>query len=96
MKRSFYEVIEEYKNFDLTAFQQKVSLNEVYDILNKNTTCTVKDFAALISPIASEGLERIAEKAQELTVKHFGKAILLYAANLYFQLLRKSLFILRI
>lgn len=50
-----------------------------------NSGCSVEDFKALLSPAAEPFLERIAERAQRETAKHFGNTVYiftpLYIAN---------------
>lgn len=55
-----------------------MSLSEVRSILDKQKL-NYTDYLALLSDSASEILEELALKAQELTRKFFGKTILLYA-----------------
>ena len=40
---------------------------------------SMNDFLALLSPLAEPYLERMAKKAQEITLRHFGRTIQLYA-----------------
>lgn len=44
----------------------------------QHETCTVEDFKALLSPAAEPFLERMAEKAQLETQKHFGNTVYLF------------------
>jgi len=51
----------------------------------EHDTCTIDDFKALLSPAAEPFLEKMAQKAQKETTKHFGNTVYLftplYAAN---------------
>jgi 2-iminoacetate synthase len=75
---SFYNEIQKYKNFDFDAFAQKVSDNDIINIINKNFLSEY-DFLSLLSPKALIHIESVARRANEVAVKIFGKSILLYA-----------------
>jgi 2-iminoacetate synthase len=74
---SFYETIEKYKNIDLDNTFSSVTCGDVTIALSKEDL-NVKDFIALLSPKALDRLEDIAQRAHEVTLKYFGKAIQLY------------------
>lgn len=44
----------------------------------ESESCTVDDFKALLSPAAEPYLERMAEKAREVTGRHFGNSVYLF------------------
>lgn len=73
----FYEVYSKYKNFDFKGFLQRVNRQEILKILQKDKI-NRNDFLKLLSPVAANFLEEMAQKAHKLSLKHFGRAILLY------------------
>ncbi|MDR3195476.1 MAG: 2-iminoacetate synthase ThiH [Endomicrobium sp.] len=75
---SFYNEMQKYKNFDFNAFIDKVSDNEVLNIINEKSLSR-RDFLVLLSPKALNHIEALARKANEIAVNNFGKSILLYA-----------------
>jgi len=63
-----------------SAFQSIIAnatSEDVSSALNKDRL-SFNDYLVLLSPVAAERLEELAQKAQFLTLKQFGKAILLY------------------
>jgi len=74
------KVIERMKAYDYNKYTEK----DVRDALT-HSECTPEDFEALLSPAALPFLEKIAQKAQQETRKHFGNSIYmftpLYIAN---------------
>lgn len=74
---SFYEQIKKYKDFDFEGFWDKVTEVQIQTALSKERI-DEKDFLALLSPKAEEFLEPMAEKAHEISLKNFGKTIVLY------------------
>lgn len=74
MQKSIMEqVLEKYHKYDFNIFAKK----DVEIALSKDTI-NEYDFAALLSPIALEYLEHIAQKAKKITNKQFGNNIGLY------------------
>ncbi|MCT4606159.1 MAG: 2-iminoacetate synthase ThiH [Marinisporobacter sp.] len=73
----FYDVYKKFKGFDYEGFFENVTELEVQRILNKNKI-DIYDFLALLSPKAEIFLEEMAQKAQALSLQHFGKAIQLF------------------
>jgi len=73
----FYDEILKYKGFDFGGYLAQVKRVNVREILNKESL-SVWDFLALLSPEASFFLEPMAQKANKLTLAHFGKTISLY------------------
>ena len=73
----FYEVMAEYRPGDLESFIGKVKQDDVRRVLGKQRL-SPWDYLTLLSPVASEFLEDMARKAHEITVRQFGKTILLY------------------
>ncbi|EYE88662.1 thiamine biosynthesis protein ThiH [Fervidicella metallireducens AeB] len=74
---SFYEEYLRYSNFDFEGFFNSVTKEDVLKVLNKNKVGEM-DFLRLLSPAAEKVLEIIAQRAHMLSVRHFGKTILLY------------------
>ncbi|WP_078552631.1 2-iminoacetate synthase ThiH [Bacillus alkalicellulosilyticus] len=74
---SFYTYIEkmETRNFDL--FFSSIEEKDVRRVLNQEVL-SEEDFLTLLSPVAQNFLEEMAEKAHKLTVQHFGKTVLLF------------------
>lgn len=74
---SYIEIIETYKDFDFQAFFAQVSDRDITSALDRERL-TAMDFLALLSPKAAVHLERMARKAHQLTVQHFGRTIQLF------------------
>ncbi len=74
---SFYNIIQEYKDMDIESFFEKITDKEIEKIINKELLSEL-DFLALLSPKASNHLEKIAIKANKLTLRHFGRTMGLY------------------
>jgi 2-iminoacetate synthase len=76
--KSFTSVFEQYRWDDIKSRLEKVMPADVERSLHKSNR-TIDDFLNLISPAAAGKLEVMAEMAQRLTQKRFGKTIQLYA-----------------
>lgn len=76
---SFQSIIEHYRDFDFAGFMTGVNGKMVENSLARERLNPL-DFLTLLSPKAGEGqyLEAMAEKAQRLTVQHFGRTIQLF------------------
>ncbi|MGL5086694.1 MAG: 2-iminoacetate synthase ThiH [Clostridium sp.] len=74
---SFYECYSDHKNINFNVFFEKVRDEDILNILSKSKI-TKWDFLALISPKAEKYMEEMAQKAQQLSLQHFGKTILLF------------------
>lgn len=74
---SFVEIIDKYKDFDFDNYFSNVTDDDVRRSIHK-TRLDEEDLLNLISPKAEEHLEEMARKANELTNRYFGKAVLLY------------------
>lgn len=74
---SFLEIVENYKQEQIESYVTSVTSDQVLAALSRDIK-TPEDFLALLSPAASDCLEEMAKQANELTLKHFGKAVLLY------------------
>lgn len=74
---SFYPYMKQYDPKDMESFVQNVKPDDVRRVLAKHKLEPM-DYLTLLSPVASEFIEDMARKAHELTVRQFGKTILLY------------------
>lgn len=75
---SFYEVLHELKS-DLDHMSTRpVTVEQVQRALAK-ATLTPADLWALLSPAAAGSLETMAQKAHALTIRHFGRNMMLFA-----------------
>jgi 2-iminoacetate synthase len=74
---SFYEEYQKYKALDFNPVINRVMDDDIARALGKDRIDT-RDFMALLSPRAEMHLEAMARKAHELSLRHFGKSILLY------------------
>lgn len=74
---SFYHCYEKFKTFDYDHFFEKVTKSDIQRILNQNKIDGY-EFLALLSPVAENFLEEMAQRAHILSLQHFGKAILLF------------------
>jgi len=73
----FYDEIVKYKGFDFAAHLAQVRSADVQEILRQESL-SILDFLSLLSPEAFLSLEPLAQKANKLTLAHFGKIISLY------------------
>lgn len=74
---SFYEIYNQVKMKDYVNEFSNISSRDVERALKKDNL-DEKDLLALLSPKAESYLEEMAQKANRLTVQHFGKVILLF------------------
>ncbi|OCC15243.1 2-iminoacetate synthase ThiH [Dissulfuribacter thermophilus] len=75
---SFLEVIKEFHPKDVAQAIEAKGPEDVEHALGAKRL-SLDDFMALLSPCAEAYLEEMAQKAHAITVKRFGKTILLYA-----------------
>ncbi|MEJ5103586.1 2-iminoacetate synthase ThiH [Chryseobacterium sp. MYb328] len=75
---SFKEVFELHQWDEVKTRLEKVTISEVRNSLQKRNR-TLDDFLNLLSPVASQELELMANMTRTLTQKRFGKTIQLYA-----------------
>jgi len=73
----FYKKYNEYNDFNFDAFFDGIKSQDIKNILSKDRL-SITDFLALISPVAEEFSEDMAQMAHKLTIQHFGRVILLY------------------
>lgn len=76
-KMSFYNEYIESKDMDFTNFFNSITKSDVLRAIN-NESLDKNDFLTLLSPIAQDMLEEMAQKSQRLTIHNFGKTMLLY------------------
>jgi 2-iminoacetate synthase len=74
---SFFEEYKKNEKVDFELVFSKVSEYEIKRIVNKERI-NKEDFIKLLSPKAKPFLGIMAKKAQELSLKHFGKSVVLY------------------
>ncbi|SHJ60958.1 2-iminoacetate synthase ThiH [Tepidibacter formicigenes] len=74
---SFYYEYIKYRDFDFGNFFEKVTDNDILNVLSKNRLNEI-DFLTLLSPKAEKYLEEMAQKSNKLSIQHFGKSIILY------------------
>lgn len=74
---TFYDELRRYDGFDFASFFASVTDADIARIISKERLSR-EDFLALLSPRAASHLEAMARRASELTVRHFGKAVLLF------------------
>ncbi|MBV4420362.1 2-iminoacetate synthase ThiH [Clostridium tyrobutyricum] len=72
-----YEEIHQYDDFDFDSFFNNVTDNQIEKILLKDRI-TREDFLELLSPRAEKYIEPMAKKARDITLRNFGKSIVLY------------------
>ncbi|MDR1721073.1 MAG: 2-iminoacetate synthase ThiH [Endomicrobium sp.] len=75
---TFYDIKQRYDKFNFEKYITNISDEAVKKSIQKEVLDDM-DFLNLLSPKASNYIEEIAQKAHEISVKHFGKCILLYA-----------------
>ncbi len=74
---SFLKILKEYDDFDFSGYFANVTDEMVLNSINKKSLDKF-DFLNLLSPRAKIHLEKIAQKAHEITVANFGYTINLY------------------
>ncbi|MGL5153042.1 MAG: 2-iminoacetate synthase ThiH [Clostridium sp.] len=74
---SFYNVINRYKEFDFNGYFENVREEDVRrSIYEENKT--PEDLLNLLSPMGLNFLEEMAQVSREITLKHFGRTVLIY------------------
>lgn len=74
---SFDDLRKKYEKLDFDSFFAQVSDRDVERALEKQRL-TEMDYLTLLAPRAEGHLEEMAQKAHRLTVRHFGRVMLLY------------------
>lgn len=77
VRLSFYHEYQRYQDFDFNKYFQQLSDVDIKKIIAK-PRLTELDYLALLSPVAEGHLEEMAQRANRLTLQHFGRAVLLY------------------
>lgn len=73
----FYKQLKKYDDLDFDQYFQSVTTEEIQSILKKESINNI-DFLKLLSPKAGECIEEMAKRAQTLSLRHFGKGVVLY------------------
>lgn len=74
---SFYDIAKEVQGYNFDSFLNNVTEDRIEHILKKDRI-SKEDFLCLLSPVAEKFLEQMAQKAHNLTMSNFGKAVVLY------------------
>jgi 2-iminoacetate synthase len=74
---SILDVLNQHRAFDIPSFLASCDATRVERVLAKSRL-DEKDFLTLLSPAAAGLLERLAERAHELTRRHFGQVVQLF------------------
>lgn len=75
---SFYQKYRNWKKLDFENYFEQLTGNDIIEVINKDKL-NREDYLKLLSPVAGEYLEEMAQKAHHLTVQNFGRVIFLYA-----------------
>ncbi len=73
----FYDEVSKFRTADFTEILNGFTASQITKVLNKSELQS-QDFLALLSPKASVLLEDIAQVAHSVTLRNFGRTILLY------------------
>ena len=74
----FYDYLQPWRDFDFHGFLDKVTDDDLGRALTKDTLEPL-DFLTLLSPRAAGFLEPMAQRAQAVTIRQFGRVILMFA-----------------
>ncbi|HBC97242.1 MAG TPA: 2-iminoacetate synthase ThiH [Clostridium sp.] len=74
---TFYDVVQKFKDFDYQDFFEKVTDRQIEKIIDKEKL-DKWDFLALLSPTAEKHMEEMAQKSHRLSLKYFGKNVVMY------------------
>jgi 2-iminoacetate synthase len=76
---SFHTALEKYEHVDFAAIFAAATADDVRRVLSKDIDggerLTPEDLMVLLSPAASTELETMAQKAHQLSIRHFGRTI---------------------
>ncbi|WP_028399613.1 2-iminoacetate synthase ThiH [Ectobacillus panaciterrae] len=75
---NYYKKYYEKKNLSFEDYFSSLTHEDVKHVINK-TTLNELDFLTLLSPAAEPFLEDMGQKAQQVTIQHFGKVMQLFA-----------------
>lgn len=73
----FYKKLKTYDDLDFNKIFNTVTKEDIKNILKKEQLCPI-DFIKLLSPQAGECIELMAKRGQSLSLRHFGKSVVLY------------------
>lgn len=73
----FYDIYSSYKNFNIEDFFNKVKDEDVARAIQKNNL-DIYDFLTLLSPRAESHMEDMAQRANSLSLQHFGRSVIVY------------------
>ncbi|GFP77390.1 2-iminoacetate synthase ThiH [Clostridium fungisolvens] len=74
---SFYDIAKEVQDYNFESLLNGITEDRIRSILKKDRI-SKEDFLCLLSPVAEKFLEPMAQKAHNLTMSNFGKAVVLY------------------
>lgn len=74
---SFYQEYLHYNGFNVEGYLESITNSDILRLITKDRLSEL-DFLTLLSPAAEMCLEEMAQKANRLTVQHFGRVVLLY------------------
>lgn len=74
---SFYDISLKLKDYDFNSFFSTVTAKRIENILAKDRI-TEEEYLCLLSPVAENYLEEMAEKSHRLSLNNFGKAVSIY------------------
>ena len=74
---SFYEDVITYRDLDVESYFNTLTDEKIAAVLQK-WRINPMDFLALLSPLAQNQIEEMAQKAHEITIRQFGRTIMLY------------------
>lgn len=75
---SFYDVIQNADKGQMKSILHETKIGDVKRVLAKESI-TPEELLVLLSPAAAGCLEEMAVKAKDITLRHFGRAMILYA-----------------
>ena len=74
---SFYTILQKSSTVELIGLLDTVGPKEIKRALDKHNISEL-DYLAFLSPAAEDFLEEMAWRAHRLTLRHFGRVIMLY------------------
>ena len=74
---AFAQVMEQYAGLDVAGMMERVTVADVQRTLSRRTH-SAEDLLVLLSPAAAGQLEAMAQRANQLSVQHFGRTIQLF------------------
>jgi 2-iminoacetate synthase len=74
---TFYSKVDSYGDFDFAGYLASLTPQKISAVLSRDTL-TEKDYLALLSDAAAPFLEQMAQKADRITRRHFGRVIFIF------------------